>query len=98
MIPMEGVKVLQARPGELHLAVAQVKNNHDMASEVEGRFGAVKGINHGKADPELGTVQVLYDREEVTSLFNLLALKDIFASLFPEVNIMKLMNSLEGKF
>jgi hypothetical protein len=95
---MEGFKVLQARPGELHLAVAKIKNNYDMASQVEGRFGAVKGINHVKADPELGTVQVLYDKEEVSSLFNLWSLKDAFASLFPEINILELLNSLEGKF
>ncbi|MFW6123210.1 MAG: hypothetical protein ACOC6L_03125 [Thermodesulfobacteriota bacterium] len=92
---MEGFKVLQARPGELHLAVAQVKDNYDLASEVEGRFSAVKGINHVKADPELGTVQVFFDRDELTSLSNLWSLKDVFASLFPEINIMELLTLLE---
>jgi hypothetical protein len=95
---MEGFKVLQARPGELHLAVAKVKNNHDMVTEVERRFGAVKGINHVKADPGLGTVQVLYDKEELTSLFNLWSLKDTFAALFPEINPLELLALLEGKF
>jgi hypothetical protein len=95
---MEGFKVLQAQPGELYLAVEKVKNNHDMATEVEGRFGAVKGINHVKADPGLGTVQVLYDKEELTSLFNLWSLKDTFAALFWEFNPLELLALLEGKF
>jgi hypothetical protein len=95
---MEGFKVLQSQPGELHLAVDKVKNNHDMAAAVEGRFGALKGIHYVKADPGLGTVQVLYDKEELTSLFNLWSLKDTFAALFPEINPMELLALLGGKF
>jgi hypothetical protein len=95
---MEGFKVLKAQPGELHLAVDKVKDNHDIATQVEGRFGAVKGINRVKADPGLGTVQVLYNREELTSIFNLWLLKDTFAALFPEINLMELLDLLGGKF
>ncbi len=94
---MEGFKVLQARPGELHLLVAKVKDNQDMAEAVEERFGAVKGIRLVKADAHQGTVQVFYDMDELNSLFNLWSLKDAFAALFPEVNPLELLALLNEK-
>ena len=95
---MEGFKLLQSQPGELHLAVAKVKNNQDMATAVEERFGAVKGIHHVKADAGLGTVQILYNKDELTSFFNLWSLKDAFSALFPEVNSLELLTLLGDNY
>jgi hypothetical protein len=94
---MDEFKVIQARPGELHLAVAKVKDNEDMAQAVEDRFSAVRGINQVRADAGLGTVMVFYDKDELTSLFNLWSLKDAFAALFPEVNPLDLLTLLDDK-
>jgi len=94
---MDGFKVLLAKPGELHLAVAKLKDNKEMAHAVEDRFGAVRGIHQVTADASLGTVKVLYDQGELTSLFNLWALKDAFAALFPEVNPFELLSLLNEK-
>lgn len=94
---MEGIKVLEARTGELRLAVDRVKDNHQMASELEERFGAVKGIYRVEANPEQGTVLVHYNKDELTSLFNLWSLKDAFASLFPDTNPMELLSLLGDK-
>jgi hypothetical protein len=87
--------VIHARTGELHLAVAKVKDNEDMAQAVEDRFGAVRGINQVRADAGLGTVQVFYNKDELTSFFNLWSLKDAFAALFPEVNPLELLALLD---
>jgi hypothetical protein len=95
---MEGFKLLQAQPGKLQLSVAKVKNNKEMATAVEERFGAIKGINHVEADPGLGTVQILYDKDELTSLFNLWSLKDTFSALFPEVNAFELLTLLGDNY
>jgi len=92
---MDEFKVIQARPGELHLAVAKVKDNEDMAQAVEDRFGSVRGINQVRADAGLGTVQVFYNKDELTSFFNLWSLKDAFAALFPEVNPLELLALLD---
>lgn len=87
---MHGLKILHAGNGELSLEVERIKNNSDLAGQVEARFGAVGGISRVKADPEKGTVEVTYDKEELTSLMNLWSLNEAFAALFPEVNAMEL--------
>lgn len=81
-----GIKVLKAQPGELTLAVAKLQGNEALARALEARLGAVKGILEVKAEAPQGVVHLRYDRQTLTSLWSLWALKNAVSSLFPEVN------------
>jgi hypothetical protein len=91
---MDGFAVMQARPGQLSLAVDKLKDNHDLARELQAGLAAIGGIYRVEADPDQGLVVVAYNREELTSLSSLLALKAAFANFFPEVNPMQLYSLL----
>ena len=84
---MEGLEIIESRPGWLSLAIAKMKDNDALAREVEDRFGAIRGIHQVEADAAQGLVSINYDREELTSLFSLLKLKETFSALFPEINV-----------
>ena len=84
---MEGLEIIESRPGRLSLAIAKVKDNDALAREVKYRFGAIRGIHQVEADAAQGVVSINYDREELTSLFSLLKLKETFSALFPEINV-----------
>ncbi len=83
---VNGIEVLKAQPGELTLAVAKLQGNEAFARALEARFGAIKGILQVKAEASQGTVHLRYDRQALTSLWSLLALKNAVSYLFPEVN------------
>jgi hypothetical protein len=87
---MDGFAVMEAQPGQLSLAVDKLKDNHDLARELQAGLAAIRGIYRVEADPDQGLVVVAYDKEELTSLTSLLALKAAFATFFPEVNPMQL--------
>ena len=84
---MEGLEIIESRPGRLTLAIARVKDNDALAREVGYRFEAIRGIHQVEVDAAQGLVSINYDREELTSLFSLLKLKEVFSALFPEINI-----------
>jgi hypothetical protein len=83
---IDGIEILHSQPGQMSLGITKLKGDLAMAQEIEARFSAIQGINRVAADHHRGEVQVLYQREELTSLRSLLALKDTVAFLFPEVN------------
>lgn len=87
---MEGIEIIESRPGQLSLAIAKVKDNDALAREVEYRFGAIRGIHQVEADAAQGLVSINYDRAELSSLFSLLKLKETFSALFPEINVAQL--------
>ncbi len=87
---MEGFEIIDSRPGQLSLAIAKVKDNDDLAREVEHRFGAIRGIHQVQADSAQGLVSINYDRQELASFFSLLKLKETFSSLFPDINLSQL--------
>jgi hypothetical protein len=87
---MDGFGVMHAQPGQLSLTVAKLKDNHDLARELQAGLAAIRGIQRVEADPGQGLVVVVYDKQELTSLTSLLALKAAFATFFPEVNPMQL--------
>ena len=84
---MEGLEIIESRQGRLSLAIAKLKDNDALAREVKYRFGAIRGIHQVEADAAQGVVSINYDREELTSLFSLLKLKETFSALFPEINV-----------
>jgi hypothetical protein len=91
---MDGFAVMDAQPGQLSLAVDRLKDNHDLARELQAGLAAIRGIHRVEADPDQGLVVVAYDKEELTSLTSLLALKATFATFFPEINPMQLYSWL----
>lgn len=94
---IEGIEVLQAEPGRLSLSVAKLKGNSSLAEEFQSRFEEIQGITKVEVDPVRGEVEMLFDKEEITSLRSLWALKDAMGALFPEVNSMQLAAHL-GKY
>lgn len=91
---MDGFAVTHAQPGQLSLAVDKLRDNHDLARELQAGLAAIRGIHRVEADPDQGLVVVAYDKEELTSLTSLLALKAAFANFFPEVNPIQLYSWL----
>jgi hypothetical protein len=87
---LEGIEIIESRPGRLSLAIAKVKDNDPLAREVEYRFGAIRGIHQVEADAAQGRVSINYNRQELTSLFSLLKLKETFSALFPEISVTQL--------
>jgi hypothetical protein len=97
IMDIEGIDVIQAKPGHLSLAVAKLKGNKSLAEEFQGRFSGIRGITNVEVDPIRGEVQMHYIKEEVTSLSSLWALKDVMGVFFPEVSAMQLASYL-GKY
>lgn len=97
MMNIEGIEVLQAEPGRLNLSVAKLKGNSSLAEEVRTRFSEIQGITSVEVDPIRGEVQMHYNKDEITSLRSLWALKDAMGTLFPEVNSVQLA-AYFGKF
>lgn len=94
---IEGIEVIKATPGHLSLAVAKLKGNKSLADEFQLRFAEIRGIKSVAVDHLKGELQMDYDKDEVTSLRSLWALKDVMGVLFPEVSSMQLA-SYFGKY
>jgi|UniRef100_A0A7V6A2A0 copper chaperone CopZ len=86
---IEGIEIIQAKPGRLSLAVAKLKGNTSLAEEFRVRVSGIRGITSVEVDPDRGEVQMCYDKAQVTSLSSLWALKDVMAVFFPEVSTMQ---------
>ena len=91
---MDGFTVMASQPGQLSLAIDKLKGNHDLARDFQAGLAAIRGINRVEADPNQGLVMVSYDKQQLTSLISLLALKATFSTFFPEVNAMDLASWL----
>ena len=87
---IQGIEVIQAKPGHLSLAVAKLRGNASLAEEFQVRFSGIRGITCVEVDPVRGEVQMHYIKEEVSSLSSLWALKDVMCVIFPEVSTMQL--------
>jgi hypothetical protein len=82
-----GIRVMHVIPGRLRLKIAQVRDNPDLARELYERLSGRRGIQRVEANALTGSVLVLYDAEEITSLESLLALAETLTPLFPELDI-----------
>jgi len=87
---MNGFTVMASQPGQLSLAVDKLKGNHDLSRDFQAGLATIRGISRVEADADQGLVVVCYDKQQLTSLMSLLALKATFATFFPEVNAMQL--------
>ena len=91
---MKGFAVVHSQPGQLSLAIDKLKGNHDLTRDFQAGLAAIRGIQRVEADPIQGLVEVSYDKQQLTSLMSLLALKTTFTTYFPEVNAMQLASWL----
>jgi len=93
---MNGFEVKDSGPGYLSLAIVELKDNKDLAREIRERFSPIRGIHQLEVDPAEGWLTVFYNYRQLTSLFSLLALKDAFTAVFPEVRMGELASLLSA--
>ncbi|MEW6659365.1 MAG: hypothetical protein AB1424_11965 [Thermodesulfobacteriota bacterium] len=92
---MNGIEVRETGPGFLSLAVAGLQDNQEMAQAIRERFSPIQGIRRLEIDHTVGLMTVSFNYREVTSIFSLLALKQAFNAIFPEVNVLELASLLQ---
>ena len=63
---LTGVTVVHAIPGRIRLKIKQIRNNHELADEVEDRLSRVAGVRWVEANPVTGSVLVLFDKPSET--------------------------------
>lgn len=90
----KGIEVVESQPGKISLQIAKMRGDATFAAELEVRFAAIGGIRQVEADPAHGQVSIAYNKKELTSLHSLLAMKEAFSFLFPEINPFKLAGYL----
>jgi hypothetical protein len=91
---MDGFAVVHSQPGQLSLTIDMLKGNHKLSQDFQAGLAAIRGIQRVEADPDQGLVVVSYDKQQLTSLMSLLALKGTFSTFFPEVNALQLASWL----
>ena len=91
---MNGFEVKESGPGYLSLAIVELKDNHGLAREIQERFAPIRGIDQLEIDPVAGWLTVFFNYRQLTSLFSLLALKEAFTAVFPEVKVGELASLL----
>jgi hypothetical protein len=93
---MNGFEVRDSGPGYLSLAIVELKDNQDLAREIRERFSPIRGIHQLEVDPIEGWLTVFFSYRQLTSLFSLLALKEAFTTVFPEVRMGELASLLSA--
>ncbi len=83
---IEGIEIIKAGDGHLSLVVAKFKGNESLAEEFQVHFAGIWGITSVTVDPVRGEVQMSYNKEQVTTMRSLWALKDAVGIFFPEIN------------
>ncbi len=93
---MNGFEVMKSGPGYLSLAIVELKDNQDLAREIQKRFSAIQGIQQLEVDSAEGSLTVFFNYRQLTSLFSLLALKQAFTAVFPRVSMGDLTSLLSA--
>jgi hypothetical protein len=94
MANLNGFEIKESGPGFLSLAIAELKDNQDLARKIQERFSPIWGIHQVEVDPAEGALTVFFNYRQLTSLFSLLALKEAFAAVFPKVGVRELASLL----
>jgi len=93
---MDGFEVRDSGPGYLSLAIVELKDNQDLAREIQDRFSPIRGIHQLEVDSAEGWLTVFFNYRQLTSLFSLLALRGAFAAVFPAVSVGELTSFLSA--
>lgn len=91
---IEGIEIIKAGSGHVSLVVAKFKGNESLAEEFQVHLAGIWGITDVTVDPVRGEVQMYYNKEQVTSLRSLWALKDAMGIFFPEVSAVQVASYL----
>ena len=84
---LEGITVVHAIPGRIRLKVASVRDNSTLASELRHRLAAIQGVKQVEANPQTGSVLILYDAVATASPEALRSLAEPLTQLFPGLDI-----------
>jgi hypothetical protein len=87
---MNGFEVRESGPGYLSLAIVHLKDNDDMARELQECFAPIPGIRQVAVDQAEGLLTVFFNYQQITSFYSVLALKGAFTRVFPAVNVWEL--------
>jgi hypothetical protein len=66
---MNGFEVRDSGPGFLSLAIAELRENQDLAREIQDRFSAVRGIQQLEVDLTEGWLTVFFNYRQLTPVF-----------------------------
>lgn len=91
---IEGIEIIKAGSGHVSLVVAKFKGNESLAEEFQVHLAGIWGITDISVDPVRGEVQMYYNKEQVTSLRSLWALKDAMGIFFPEISALHVASYL----
>jgi hypothetical protein len=84
---VSGIRIVHAIPGRVRLKIVYLRDNPELARELRERLVSVQGIRRVEANPLTGSLLVLYDPEEMTSLGSLFMLSEAVTPLSPGLNM-----------
>jgi Heavy metal associated domain 2 len=90
-----GIRVVHAIPGRVRLKIIYLRDNPELAREIRARLAGVQGIRRIEANPLTGSLLVLYDPEEITSLESLLTLSGTLIPVLPGLDLGDIAKWLE---
>jgi hypothetical protein len=95
MRELKGITVAHALPGRVRLKIRRVKENPELARQAQEKLARVPGIQKVEADPATGSLLILYDLAMLAPVEALGPLGEIFAELFPEVEMDEMAAGLQ---
>jgi Heavy metal associated domain 2 len=93
---MTGIKVVHAMPGRVRVKISRLKNNPDLAREIQDCLSGVEGMQRVEVNLITGSVLLLYNAEEMDPLTSFYSLAGILAPLFPELHMSELQTWLDS--
>jgi hypothetical protein len=91
-----GIKVVHALPGRVRVKIARLKDNPDLAREIQACLAGVEGIRRVEVNLVTGSVLLLYDAEDVDLLTAFISLAGTLAPLLPELDMSDLQTWLNS--
>jgi hypothetical protein len=90
-----GIRVVHAIPGRVRLKIISLRDNPELAREIRARLAGLQGIRRVEANPLTGSLLVLYDPEEITSLESLFTLSEALIPSLPGLDLGDIAQCLE---
>lgn len=84
---LEGVKIVHAIPGRIRLKVTSVRDNPTLAGELQQRLTSLQGVRRVEANPQTGSVLILYEATAFASAEAVQELAQPLAEIFPGLKL-----------
>lgn len=84
---LEDVKIVHAIPGRIRLKVASVRDNPTLAGELQQRLTSLQGVRRVEANPQTGSVLILYEATAFASAEAVQELAQPLAEIFPGLKL-----------